>query len=325
MPTDGPCKLAVDATDVAILRELARAGSGQFQSQKATLETVADGLGLHPNTVAGRLKRMQEGGGVGSRLTVLPQPNVLGISGGHFFATVPMSRRTDALLEEVFALGCIFNIIETLDGWHISPFATDDAGLDALAERIRAFLGSEPVRWTMRCSVDWPALAPAELDETDLEILGALLVNGQAPMDELADLLGLNRRTVQRHFERLRDAQAFRLYPFGDAMLIGLAFRFLQLDLPNAGAARRTAETELEKLLPNCFVRQVLTRGVQFLLYADEQGELERQVELATAVPGVSVVINRQFRRAMVSRHYPKQMLDILRTKVRLRGVHSLT
>ncbi|MBI2077376.1 MAG: hypothetical protein HYT80_03255 [Euryarchaeota archaeon] len=286
--------LLVDSTDMDVLREMGRAAAGHFQSQKATVDHVAEVLGIHPNTVAARTKRMQEGGGMGSRFNVFPNPSAVGTAAGQFFVPLTMHQRTQETLDAVFRIGCTYVIIESLEGWTIFSVAQDEAGLDDLGIRICQILGKPSPQWNMRTSIDWPKL------------------NGQVPMDDVAERLKLPPRTVHRRYQELRDAQAFRLYPFGEAIMVGLAFRYLQLYLPAPGKARAAAEADLERILTNRFTRQVVARSVQYLLYAQEQGQIQAQVEEAAAVPGVSIATNVQFRRMIINPLFPRQMANLL-------------
>lgn len=83
----------------------------------------------------------------------------------------------------------------------------------------------------------------------------------------------------------------------------------------------QAAEAELDWLLLNCFVRQILTRGVIFLLYADEQGEIGFQFEKATKVLGAELVANRHMRRFIVNPPWSEQIIALLRRVVAPRGI----
>ena len=315
MPLDGVRKLSVDATDIAILRDLVQTVSGQFQSEKVSVEAVARSLNLHPNTVADRVKRMKEAGWL-LPMTILPTPPVLGLSIGRFFVPMSMQRRTPALLVQVMELPCVFYVEDLLEGWEPGVIAADDDALEALALRIVRLLGGDRVEWMIHATRDWPTMPRHELDETDLAILEALLADTQASLDELAARLGMNARTLRRHHERLREVGAFRIYPYGTgALATGLSFRQFQVGLPEAGRQRQAIDAEIGRLLPNLLSRQSLLRGAWYVLYGDEPGELEAQVEQVASIPGVTLMNDRQFRRFITNPNYPRQIMALLRAK----------
>ncbi len=310
-------KLAVDSTDIAILRELTKAGAGRFQSQRQSIEAVAGVVGMHPNTVFARVKRMEEAGWL-LPFTVLPTPTVVGLAIGRLFVPMPLERRTDALLWKVLGLSCVFYVNDMLEGWEPGLIAEDDAALEVLAKKVVRLLGGTEVSWMIHATRDWPVMPHYELDEADLSILEALLEDPYAAMDELASRLGMNARTLQRRHERMREAGAFRIYPYGrGAMSTGVVLRQLQVTLPLAGMERSAAEAEIDRLLPNLFARGSLLHGAWYVIYGDDVGELQAQVERVASIVGVTVTSARHLRRFISNPDYPKQVLQILRSKQR--------
>ena len=309
-------KLAVDAIDMDILRGLANADSGRFSSQQARMAAVANDLGIHPNTLAARAKRMAEGGLL-THYAALPQPNVVGISYGGCYLRVPFERRSDAMLDEMLKRHCIFDVEETLDGLIVWPVAPDDQGLMAAGQLIREFLRAESIEWIVVASRDWLPAGRLALDDVDIAILQALAVDAKAPMEPVAARLGTTARTLQRRLERLREAEAFRIYPSGDVILTGQVFWYTQCRFTVAGRERERAEAKLDDLMPNALVRQRLNHGVQFMAYGDELGELAAQAERAAAVPGVVVQLSAQFRRVLLSPYFAGQIGEVLQAAVR--------
>jgi DNA-binding Lrp family transcriptional regulator len=312
---EGPRKLAVDATDVAIIREIVQAASGTFRSEKVSMEALARKLGMHPNTVSDRVKRLREAGWY-LPLTIVPTPSIVGLSLGRFFVPMTMASRTPELLDKIMAMPCVFYIADMMEGWEPGIFAANDADLETLARKIVGLLGGTSVNWMIHTSRDWPTLPRHDLDATDLAIFDALLTDYQASLDNLAARIGMNPRTLRRRHEHLREIGAYRVYPYGtDVLPTGLTFLHLQVGLPEAGAKRQAAEAEIGRLLPNLFARQGLLGGAWFVLYGDEPGELQAQAEAVGALPGVTMVSMRQLRRYIPNPNYPPQIMDLLRAK----------
>jgi DNA-binding Lrp family transcriptional regulator len=309
-------KLAVDGVDIDILRRLANADSGRFSSQQAGMASVAKALGIHPNTVAARAKRMADGGLL-THYVALPQPNVVGISYGGCYLRVPFEKRSDKVLDEMLKSHCIFDVEEVLDGLIVWPVARDDEELMATGKRIMAFLGAKSVDWIVVASRDWLPARRLALGKMDLAILQALAADAQASMKPVAARLGTTVRTLQRHLERLRAAEAFRVYPSGHVILTGLVFWFTQCRFIVDGKERERASAMLDELIPNVLVHQRLNDGVQFLAYGDELGELAAQAERAAAIPGVGITVSAPFRRVLLSPYFADQVMQILQDATR--------
>ncbi len=310
-------KLAIDATDIAIIREYVQATAGRFQSEKVSMQAMARSLGMHPNTVADRVKRIEDAGWL-LPMTILPTPPVVGLSIGRFFVPMTMAQRTPARLAQVMELSCVFYVEDLLEGWEPGVIAADDDALEALAQKIVGMLGGDKVEWMIHSTRDWPAMPHHDLDETDLAILEALLDDTQASLDELAAKLKMNARTLRRHHERLREVGAFRIYPYGTgALATGLSLRQFQVSLPEAGPERQVIDAEIGRLLPNLLTRQALLRGAWYVLYGDEPGELKAQVERVANIPGVTLIEDRHFRRFITNPNYPQQVMGLLRAKLR--------
>lgn len=315
MPAVEVRKLAIDAKDIVILRELVQGAAGRFPSEKISVDVVARAVGMHPNTVADRLKRIREAGWF-LPMTVLPVPSVVGLSMGRFFVPMTMAQRTPERLAKVMEFPC-FYVMDLLEGWEPTLFAADDAELEANARQIVELLGGIEPEWTIRASRDWPAMPGIELDETDLAIFEALLADAHTPLDDLAGRLGIHPRTLRRRHDRLRDKGAFRINPHGTgAMTTGISMRQFQLTLPPAGVERAATEQAIDLLLPNLFGRGNLVGSAWYVIYGDEPGELQAQVEKVAALSGVTLLNNRHLRRYIPNPDYPKHIMRLLRNKL---------
>lgn len=272
-----------------ILREVFIGDSESFRSDRVAIETIAERLGLHRNTVSQRLKRLTEAG------VYLPpsldvEPGQFGVVAAMGIFDVPQERRESATREAVFAIPGVQVVLQLVDGWSVIAFADDEAALDATFDAIRRATGA--TRWSveLHSARDYPPTEALRFTRLDAELMCALLSDSRAPFPALAEKLGTTAMTAQRRYERLREAGVLYVLPGSSAALEGVVLAFVAADIARPDD-EEAAKAQLQKLLPDALVRNLAPKGrAQFILFATALEDLESMAREARAVPGVAGV-----------------------------------
>ena len=286
--------MAVDDTDMAILRELMVGDARHFQSKRERVQDVAKRLGLHRNTVLRRLVRLRLNRFV---LPVIPFVDItrLGIQGGRAIYPIPPERRTADLRARLFEVPGVLCLIDYVEGWEVAVSSPDD-DLDGLFDQVGTMLGCPTHVVSIRRSTDWPSLPRLELDETDLKIVLAMADDAQASFGAIARKAGLPLRTVQYRHNRLREADLIRMWPGGASQPTGLLVLMVHIEWAEGAKGIEAAQREMLASWPQHFARHQMPRKMWFAGYSSDPARLYEEVESIRARPGIRLVRTLVFR-----------------------------
>lgn len=306
----------MDVTDLRILREVFIGDSESFRSDRVAIETIAERLSLHRNTVSQRLKRLTEHG------VYLPpsldvEPGQFGVVAGLVHLDVPPERRDEKMREAVFATPGVQVVLPFVDGWGVIAFADDTAALASTFERIRAFTGATRMEDHLRSDRDYPPVEPARFTALDAEIMIALLADSRAPFPELAERLGTTSMTAQRRYERMREDGILYVLPGPSPSLEGVVLAYVVADIPRSETEDAT-KAELQKRLPDAIVRNLAPKGrAHFILFASALDEIEGMAHEARRVPGVAGVHLRVMTGMYTNPRHAAWIAQRIRARVR--------
>lgn len=310
-------RLTVDALDMRILREIVSGGSAYFRGDRALLDDVAQGLGVHRNTVSERVTRMQTNGFF-LPLTLEVDPSAVGLVAVIAALDIPIERRDERTRSALLAVEGSWGILTYLDAWLLLVHATDEATIERrIAEACEAS-GGRLAEIEANSLHDYPDARPVELSPLDVRIVAALMTDARAPFRSIAAELGVTARTVERRYARLEREGVVTLFPTGGAGASGLTIADLRIALPDDAKARATAILAIEKLVPDHWFHSLRPRGlVHFGLFAASVSELDERAAAVRAVPGVRRVGLRIWTGQFQSPSYAPWLLRHLEERAR--------
>lgn len=282
-------RVAVDETDFRILREVFQGDAESFRSDRVTIDSIAEKLKLHRNTVSARMKRLTE------TRVLLPaslevEPALFGLVGALAFLELPRDRRADALREAAFSVDGVQTMFAFLDGMEVILYAESEPALLARIDEVRRAVGSREARIDILTSRDYPAAEPLALTPLDARLLLALLDDARAPFPDVAKSLDVSAMTVKRRFERLARAGALYVYPGSGAAIEGMVMGYVMVDVPD-DARKEDVEKRLDDVLPDYWIRNAAAKSrVSLILFAKSVEALAAQVDSARRVQHVAAV-----------------------------------
>lgn len=192
----------MDTQDLRILGALNNAPSFQWDA-RASVASIAKQLGMEPETVRLRIRRMEESGAIEGH-EVVPNPSVLGLRLARF--EVPGIAEEDkddaiarlALIEGAHWFFDLFN-----GGLAMVGYSEGDRGLERTTELVAALTGKRTEAWDVT-----PPPSEVSLEATDWRLVHALRGDPDEPYAGLADAVGTSQRTVQRRLARLTQGRA---------------------------------------------------------------------------------------------------------------------
>lgn len=289
--------MRLSANDPAILRALLGWSYGEFPqgSLGVTAQSIAEGTGLHRNTVARRIAALQQNGVIEGYL-LEPHPATVGsVRAGHRFDGV---EATDA--QSMAAVLADFPWVSVaalhmdscfLHTWHPSKDQVKEQ-IDALSQA----LGASGVIFSFRSDL-WPP-GPADdlaLSDLDRRILVALRRGAKRSVGQIAGDAGTTRRTAARHLERLAKAGAGAMLPlFRPSRIEGHLIAIFD------GPANRQASGAVREVFPDRIMGPVMAGPrVMAMVPVRSADEAARLLARANRVPGLEA-LEMQFLRDML-------------------------
>lgn len=290
----------MDALDVRILRTMGTVPYGPRPKDPEAFKTsrIAREVEMTARTVRSR-RRAMEAEGVIAGYQVLPNLAHLGLSAeGHFFVVADetaMDEVIDAAIEqprmmavhEFMGEGVCFEF----------AFADADERADTL-ETLSALTGDpDPNRF-------YDGVMPEvdrDLTNLDWRILASLRWEATKRLREVADEVGVTRRTVKRHYDRMAEEGSFvpvALMNPSQAtglLLFELLF-FLEPD-PDPDAAAAILDAYQDNYLFSYVPASEELGHFDVELFAESPAEIERLRRLGEELPGVERVDAWLFRR----------------------------
>lgn len=206
---------AVDATDIAIMREVFRERVFFWGNldPRLSLETIARRVGLARTTVRARIQRWSKDGFI-ERYEVMPNPSLFGARLGACGVRIEDPRAKARFLDE---LDLVDGVVVALD--HLGPWVVVDLVIDEprLLERRRRLMARLPgVNEVEECLPIETPRATADLTDLDWRIVKALREAPLATIDATARKVGVSAKTLARRYERLVASNAVWFVPVLD-------------------------------------------------------------------------------------------------------------
>lgn len=278
----------MDGADFAIIRELLVGNHISPRPDRITLEGIGKQTGLHPNTVAARIKRLARER-LFLPLTVQVTP-AIGMSHASVFYPLAPSQLTDARRATVFEkFPCVNVMAEYVDGCLLLFYAPSPEIVDRAAEEAAKILGATAWEFETSSWGTWDVIHPIPLKKQDPEIISALARDARASTAALAKKLGVTRRTVEKRLQELRDAQAITMMVGGTSVPESFAMGHYVIDLP-AEPARSRALAALNQLFPNYFLRRLMKARAYYVTYAPSAAAILKQTQATSHIEGVNRV-----------------------------------
>lgn len=304
-----------DEVDFQIVRCLLVGPEDFFHGESVSLDQVGRQLGLHPNTVSSRLRRLKEVRWF-LPLSILPNCNRLGFTGGRLFVPMPATRRPRNAVETLFRIEGVYTLVEYLEGWEVILFADDGHALDNKAALVRDLFGATSSEWEVRFDKDWPPGSPFRLSSLDARLLGALAEDARASSTTLAERLGVTPRTIQLHLGTLRREAIFHLYLAGQVATAGMSLAYLCLEFADAHKGK-TARSNLKSQMTNCFTQVIVPHKQRYYLWGRSALELAAQAEELHAVDGLTALRFRMLQTYRWNPNYPRWLASRLQALVK--------
>ncbi len=237
-------------TDLVILRELLGWSDGHFPrgAWSVSSQAIATKTGLHRNTVQRRMKALADGGVIEGFLFE-PHPGLLGlIRAGHRFDGVTVAG-SDDLARRLKDFPWVSMAILHMDGCFLHTWHGDGDRLTADINDLADALGAARTIPGFR-SDQWPP-GPADafpITDLDRRILVALRRGTRRSPQEVANVVGVTRRTVARRMEKLIHAGAM-MPMFRPGRIEGLSIAVYECPIgPSINSAESRAPEVAAKL-----------------------------------------------------------------------------
>lgn len=277
---DQPARCCVvDRLDVAILAEL-------FRDPRAAHADVAPKVGLSPNAVALRLRRLEEAG-VLQGVAASPAPALLGLTEGFlvFSHVDDLDEREADILASLPDVPGVRFVDVTLDrSVQVTLLFRDEADWERI-ERAAVLLVGKPPAMALK-----GAPAPrAALAAPDWKIVRALLPDGRLSLKDVTARSGLSFKTAKRRLGQLLRTGHLRMEPvLSPSEARGLVLCSLSLVLREGHRAE-----EALRLLPGHSIAQSREGSpiVQVHLARDTLREVQADARALKASPAVERVL----------------------------------
>jgi hypothetical protein len=138
----------------------------------------------------------------------------------------------------------------------------------------------------IRTDQDWESRGSVAIDAVDVTIAQAVVDRGLVSSGRLARDLKVSKRTIERRYAALANADVIRLWPTGGAAPAGMSILYLHLDLDSdVSRTRRVREALLQH--PNQFLLDLRPRKAWGYLYSASSTSLLRTASEFSRMPGV--------------------------------------
>ncbi|HEV8359905.1 MAG TPA: winged helix-turn-helix transcriptional regulator [Candidatus Thermoplasmatota archaeon] len=283
----------MDALDIRLLRGMGARPYGKLPKDPETLRAshLAREVGTSVVTAKERIARM-EGIGVIAGYQVYPNLRHLGLASTAFLHRVPDEDRKARALEEAKLVDGLMEVHDFLG----PPVCIDVAyaGAGELERKVRLLANqtgdAAPLRLYER---EMPAVE-RPLKHLDWRILAALRGRALRPLQEIADELKVNPRTVKRHYDAMAKEGSFLAVPLLDLGKAEGLFPFFLNFSTGPNPSRATLETILhtfeERRVHTYFPCDTRLGNLGLMLFAKSAAEVEEMRHRGAALPGVQRV-----------------------------------
>lgn len=299
----------MDDLDALIIRDLTWKPADPLHHARGPRRPwdTARAAGIHGTTVKRRLAEMRETG-VLRGIHLIPAGRLVGRDVGTY-----MARFSDPAAKNAG----VAHLTQDSDVWQAYSFTGDEAifiltsphdrDLDARAHDIAMEAGALDVAQRDRLDWDVPLQRVRALD---LRILASFAEDALRPIQDVADEIGITRKTVTSRLKALTDMRAFSIIPDVTQADHGMLVYF---DARLDETVARQAHAELARRFPHYVCRSVRPAETSFVVEtASSAGEIEEKLMQVLSVPGVlsartllckdAVALPHHFRDALLAR-----------------------
>jgi DNA-binding Lrp family transcriptional regulator len=297
-----------DELDLTIVRQMVLANADSPRTDRATVEEIGKTLGVHPNTVALRIRRMSEAQAL-LPLTLQVQAPVVGLAMAHVFFPIPPERRTADLVAFFRRARGLQTFIRYVEGWTCCLYGRDEADIAKVVRQLEAVCVVSAT-WDLIASKDFPPSEALPIDDLDARIIGALLADARQGLPELSRKLGVPGRTVRRRHARLLDRKAIRYIPGGSSLPSGIVLGYIHFDLPEN--RKQSAMEGIRRAVTEFWTGRFMLKRGHFWLYGNDVAGIAAQGERARQVDGVTNVRVRIMEHFETLASVAPTMVDLL-------------
>ena len=205
----------MDDLDAAILREIFRERVLLWGGHDPRLGTrdIADRLGVDRTTVWARMKDWKEDGFL-VRQEVLPNPSLFGAGIAAGEVRVEDPRRKAQAIEDLQLVDGVLSGLDLVGSYVLVIYATES---ERALDRCTRLVGKLPTVDAVETCVPFePPRNEIQPNARDWRILQALRRPPERPLTEIAEEIGISRRTLTRRYAELLDANALWSFPTFD-------------------------------------------------------------------------------------------------------------
>lgn len=244
----------------------------------------------------------------------IPNYRLFGIRSTSFMVEMADPSEKEAALGKIHLIDGVTSVLDFLGDKILVWLVYEDE--DQLAKR-HALLEEVTKSRKIQRFLDEP-FGPVEtqLSGLDWQILGAMRRGAMKPIGRIADELGVTRKTVRAHLEKLVASNAFFVRSIFDVTRVkGLIFFGIAVALESE--LREEAIKELDLVVTcsvNCFVKMVTRSGSVFLaMWAEDLEGVENSMLSARRIRGVKSVELMLYKRVT---EYPQLVDGLIERKV---------
>lgn len=290
----------MDAVDVRILRTMDLLPYGTQPSDPRVFKPsyIADRVDRTPDTVKARIRGMEDDGVI-LGYQVLPNLAHLGLFSEAFYFEIDDTEDPTAVTDAVSDLDRILVLHEYLDGGLCVEFAYEDE-----AQRERTLAAACEITGDPQPCAFYDGAMPEvdrELSNLDWRILDSLRWQALKPLREVAEEVGVTRRTVKRRYDRMADEGSFVTVPILDPSQAPGLILFELMFFAEPGTDRELANTILstyEDRQVYHYVPSAESLGnLNILCFARTPAEIEKLRREGGSLPGIDRVEAALFSR----------------------------
>ncbi|MHB8586085.1 MAG: winged helix-turn-helix transcriptional regulator [Thermoplasmatota archaeon] len=283
-----------DETDFQLLRELWVGSHLYFRSDRVSIGAAARAVGINKTTAFDRLEKWKTTGFC-DRFSIDLDPGSFGLVGRHVQFHSKAVRPADAV-RRAAAIDGVRAVIQYSGHWlGVTMYAPSARAADATVRHLRNVVQADDVLAVGDTQVDYPRTTPIQLTDLDARILSAMMGDSRQAPSEIGLRVGASTRAVERHLKRLREAEAYYVYPM---VTYGLIRGIVTGSVAFAAPMRRRAAIVREALgaRPRIFLQQLDAKQYARVgVYAPTVGELDEQADAIFAQRGVRRLFYRLY------------------------------
>lgn len=302
----------VDELDLGIVRELIVGNHSHSRPNRVTLEEMAGRLGVHVNTVASRMRRLERAQ-LFLPLTLQVTP-ALGMNfASAFFAVAPGTLTVEARTALLAVPGAHL-LVEFVEGVIISFFAPERKEVEDAITKAAAILGTPVPACDSAAWEHWILPDRVQLKTHDVAILSHLVRDPRMSLAAIARDVGISKRSVELRLEAMRRANGIAMMGGGQATPEGMVLAHILVDVPK-GPESKPVFGALMASLPNYLYRTMFPGRFAVGIFARTMAQIMDQVAAVRGIPGVSnlrlLILSRWIVNPAFANYLPKALARI--------------